>query len=169
MAFTEPFLLRVQKALVACIETVKPAGGYTFDLEGAVFRGRDIFGDSDPLPMVAILEPPVAPEELTSPRDSTGGYGEWDLLLQGFVDSDPTNPKNPTDPAHFLLADVKRALAKEKRKNGSYNCLGIEDGRVEIKSIGRGIVRPADEVSAKAYFYLPLTLRIAEDPEEPFA
>lgn len=169
MPFTRPFRLRIQDNLVACLELITPANGYTFDLTDSVFRGRDMFGDSDPLPMIAILEPPVAPEEIAAPRDHPGGYGDWDLLLQGFVDSDPSAPKHPTDPAHFLLADVKKALAKEKRKNGTYNALGFEDGRVEIKSIGRGIVRPADEVSARAYLYLPLTLRIAEDLEDPFA
>lgn len=165
---TEPFRLRVQKALCAALEEITPANGYTFDLTDAVFRGRDIFGDKDPLPMVAILEPPVPPEEIRAPRDSAGGYGDWDLLLQGFVDTDPTNVLNPTDPAHFLLADVKKRLAKEKVRNGTYNALGM-DNQVEIGPIGRGVVRPPDEISARAYFWLTLTLRVAEDPEDPFA
>lgn len=164
-----PFRLRVQDALTACLEQIRPINGYTFDLAGAVFRGRDTFGDSDPLPMVAILEPPVPPDQIDTPRDETGGYGTWELLLQGFVDSDPANPKNPTDPAHFLLADVKRALAKEKKRARDWLTLGFENGRVEIKAIGQGVVRPADEVSAKAYFWLNVTLRIAEDHEDPFA
>ena len=34
--------------------------------------------------------------------------------------------------------------------------------------IGPGVVRPPDEVSAKAYFWLTITLDLAEDLEHPY-
>lgn len=167
MSDPRPFRLRVQDALTAALEQITPTNGYTTDLTASVFRGRDLFGDDDPLPMVAILEPPVPPDSLELPV-SGQTYSEWDLLIQGFVDNDPLNPKNPTDPAHFLMADVKKALVKEKRRDRGHNALGMGT-QVEIYRIGQGVVRPADEVSSKAYFFLPIVLRIAEDTEDPFA
>lgn len=167
MAEDRPFRLRVQDALTAALEAITPTNGYTNDLTGSVFRGRDMFGDDDPLPMVAILEPPVEPDQLET-FSGHETWAEWDLLLQGFVDSDLAAPKHPTDPAHFLLADLKKALVKEKTRDEGFNAFGF-DGRVDIFRIGQGVVRPADDVSAKAYVLLPIVLRIAENHQDPFA
>lgn len=171
MAYDRPFRLRVLDALTDCLRNITPANGYAHDLSSAVFRGRAMFGDDDPLPMVSILEPPVAPDQIASSlADSAGG---WDLLVQGFVQDDRLNP---TDPAYLLLADVKRALALEqvRREGRMPNPLGMGGGagsgnEVTGIDIGAGVVRPADDVSAKAYFWLTLTLQVVEDPENPYA
>lgn len=167
----DPFRLRVLKALTSALEEIAPVNGYVNDVSSAVFRGRLYFGDADPLPMLSVLEPPIAPEQLPQPKDGTQSNGEWDLLIQGFVEDDKDNP---TDPAYTLLAEVKKQLAivkmqpeADRLKTGeSSHLLGIKG--VDKLEIGSGTVRPPDEVSAKAYFWLNVTLGIAEDLLLPY-
>jgi hypothetical protein len=164
----DPVTLRVLKAMTAALEEITPDNGYACDFAGRVFRGRIRFGPSDPVPMLCILESPIPLEQLPPPVDSSEGYGPWELVIQGFVKDDKLNP---TDPAHVALADVRRRLAIERRKtswdrpeNGIFGM-----GRFIHKMyIGRGVVRPPDEASEKAYFWLQVTLDIVEDMADPY-
>lgn len=160
-----PFRLRVLRALTALIEGVNPGAGYHHDLRGVVFRGRDTFGPEDPLPMISILEAPIPLETLISRNTNTGSGGEWELLIQGFT---PDDPLNPTDPGHHLMAEVKAVLAKEKQKERGRNLLNQGNRIMEIR-IGQGSVRPADEASDKAFFWLTLTLKMGEELADPYA
>lgn len=179
-----PFKTRALTALSEAIEEITPANGYETDLgrfthaDGQemrrVYRGRAFFGENDPLPMVAILERPDPADPLAEPPmlANTGTY-DWNLIVQGFVQDDKDDP---TDEAYALLADVRRRLAIEqarKEETGRIaDPLGLggrrERNRIEHLSFGPGVVRPADEVSAKAYFWLGVTLRTIEDPLFPF-
>lgn len=164
-----PFRLQILDAMTATLQGITTDNGYNYDLAESVFRGRAIFGDDDPLPLLSILEVPVPPDQIQAPPGSGTTTGDWDLIVQGFIEDDS---ENPTDPAHFLMADVKKALAVErKRRTGPHNMdmniLGME-GRVEDLSLGAGTVRPPDEISAVAYFWLPVTLKIVEDNENPY-
>lgn len=182
----DPFRLRVQKALAAALEPIKQRDPKTgeqkiADFVGRVFRGRDAFGNNDPIPMLSILEPPLPIDGIVPSATNTGGMGEWDLMIQGFL---PDDKENPTDPAHRLMADVKVALAAEKRRlqpgNRQPDPFGmgkavVLNGKnvgncvVEIKTIGPGVVRPPEiGVSNMAFFWLTLTLKIAEDIDNPF-
>lgn len=161
----DPFRLRVMKALTAALEEINPAAGYQFDLTGKVFRGRDIFGDSDPLPMISILEAIEEQAQLPTPAAGGASSGPWELLLQGFVEDDFVNP---TDPAHRLMAEVKKRLVEERIRDRQYNILGM-DGKVADLKISHGVVRPPDEVSGKAYFWLRLTLVVVENLQDPYA
>jgi hypothetical protein len=152
------------KALTAALEEITVVNGYQHDLPGRVFRGRVIFGERDPVPMVSILEVPLPLEQIVSPRDATESAGGWDLMIQGFVEDDS---KNPTDPAHRLLADVKKRLALEKRRVTAGEVFGMN--AISGIRIGPGVVRPPDEVSAKAYFWLSLVIEMVEDLADPFA
>jgi len=173
---TDPFRLRVQKVIASTFaDTIKPDNGYTFDLTDSVFRGRLYFGDTDPVPMVSILEPPMPLEALRAPPNASTSQGEWMLLIQGFVDDDS---ENPTDPAHILMADVKRCLVVQQKRQHAlpkrgYNPFGLNDldapNRLESFKIGAGVVRPPEpQVSNKAYFWLSLALKIVEDNGDPF-
>lgn len=158
----DPFRLRVLKALSAALEEVEFEGG---TMVGKSFRGRVVYGDDDPLPMLSVLEPPIPLDVLFSKGDNTHSTGPWELLVQGFVKDDP---QNPTDPAHHLMATTKARLVQEKRRDRGKNILGME-GRVVEMFIGQGSVRPADDISHRAFFWLTLTLRLAENLEDAYA
>lgn len=160
----DPFRLRVLKALTAALEEITPENGYRFSLTGSVFRGRDIFGDSDPLPMVSILEAIEEKTQLPAPFAGRESTGPWELLIQGFVEDDYLNP---TDPAHALMAEVKQRLARERLRGRHYAILGM-DGKVTELKMSHGVVRPPDEVSGKAYFWLRLTLEVVENLIDPY-
>lgn len=160
----DPFRLKVMKALTLALEEISVADGYQHDLAGRIYRGRVMFGERDPIPMLSILEVPLPLDQIVSPRDATASAGGWDLMIQGFVEDDA---KNPTDPAHRLLADVKKRLALEKRRVTLGEVFGIN--AISGIRIGPGVVRPPDEVSAKAYFWLGLVIEMVEDLADPYA
>lgn len=156
--------LRILKALTALIEEVTVANGFQHDLPGAVFRGRRLFTSNDPLPMVSILEY-LRPDLV----ETGAGYSrnknqeDFDLLIQGWAEDDP---KNPTDPAHNLLADVKKKVAEIRDETSSnYRLGGLT---VDLRQDG-GVVRPPEETSAKASFYFRVTLTFVEDVGNPYA
>lgn len=165
-----PFRLRVLQALTKTIEQITPENGYTNDLRGCVFRGRTVYDDSHPLPMVSIMEPPIPLEVMLSREMNPNSTGDWELLIQGFVRNDH---ENPSDPAHILMAEVKSVLVKEKKRSRGRDILGIGFGRsssgILDMQIGQGSVRPADDISSHAYFWLTLTLQLAENLEDPYA
>ncbi len=177
---TDPFRLRVQKAIATALSQINEDDGYSLNFTGKVFRGRLIFGDNDPVPMISIIEPPLPNEMRPSPLVSAAEDGWWDIIVQGFVRDDRDNP---TDPAHVAMADVKKRLAQEVKRKGEGsernqpNPFGVnydETGArrkniVEQFKIGAGVVRPPEEaVSTKAYFWLTLKLKIVEDNSDPF-
>lgn len=176
MAFDYPIRLEIQRRLSAILRDISPGNGYVSDMSAAedsaancVFRGRLIYGDNDPLPMLSLLEVPIPIDQLPPPADSSQSSGLWEMMIQGFALDDRVNP---TDPAHVLMADVKKRLAREKKKTDwdkpEQGILGL--GRfVTNMYIGPGVVRPPDEVSAKAYFWLTITLDLAEDLDDPYA
>jgi len=169
MAFDNVLRLQVQKNLSAVLGTISVADGYSYDMpESSVFRGRAVFGDDDPIPMLSILEVPIPLDQRGSPIDSELSHGSWELMIQGWVKDDK---QNPTDPAHPLLADVKKRLAIERAKanemdNPEDGIFGLGDHVTGLR-IGPGVVRPPDQLSAKAYFWLTITLDLAEDLADP--
>ncbi len=180
----DPFRLRVMMALTDVLEGISISGGYKHDMAGSVFRGRNIFGDAggdeeggDPIPMISILEAPIAPEQIRPPEESSKSTGLWDLLIQGFVEDDKVNP---TDPAYRLAADCTKALAIAKNATSAARhtggkpqpIMGIRapNGNPAILDIyiGAPVCRPPDEVSGKAYFWLGITFKLAENLESPY-
>lgn len=172
-----PFRLRCMLNLTARFETIErvesDASPYAYnlapdvDVGGRVFRGRAIFGENDPIPMLSILEDPRAFDMVHGPGGSEITDGDWPLIVQGFVDDDF---ENPTDPAHWLMADVKRVLAAARKESGNLLGQGAKAPMVDKIAFGAGVVRPPDnEVSTKAYFLLPVILSVVEDHENPFA
>jgi hypothetical protein len=159
-----PFRLRVLKSLSILIEQVNPDNGCHFDLRGKVFRGRVRFDKDDPIPMVSILEAPIPAEVSQSRGSNPKSTGNWELLIQGFADDDRANP---SDAAHHMMAEVKAILAKEKQRENGNDMLGT-GGRVFEMQIGQGSVRPPDDPTNEAFFWLTLTLKLAEDLEEPY-
>jgi hypothetical protein len=162
MSETFPFRLRVLRALTDRLSSISPATGYVNDLDEAVFRGRIAFGENDPDTMLSILEPPLPPEPIVTPQKGKEQISIWELLIQGFV---PDDKEHPTDPAHILLADVRKMLTVIRGEDP--DILG-QSKRVREITLGSPIVRPPDEISSSAYFYLPVQLKISEDLSDPY-
>lgn len=163
-----PIRLEILKRMTDVLKEITPANGYVTDILDHVYRGRGVYGDETPLPALSILEAPIPLDQLPSAKDNQSLAGQWELVVQGWVDDDR---KNPTDPAQVLLADVKKRLAIERKKldwdKPEDGIFGL--GRfVTAMYIGAGVVRPPEEISAKAYFWLTITLDIAEDMAEPY-
>lgn len=163
----DPTRLRVLKALTDVLASITPANGYQHDLTGSVFRGRDIFGYNDPLPMISILEQieDDPRDQGAVPVDSPVQHAAWTLQIQGFVQDDRDNP---TDPAHHLMAEVKKRLIEERIRHRQRDIFGMGDVVTDLR-LSHGVVRPADEVSDKAYFWLRMTLTLVENLAEPYS
>lgn len=167
----DPKRLVLLKAICAHLEaTVRRSRGYNFDLDGRVFRGRAVFGDDEPLPMVSVVDHPN-PKPETNPDKSTGSVQveDYPLLVHGWVADDRVNP---TDPAHLLMADVKKALAMlmDPRAPVTHRLpVPSAPGGLMIASrISGGVVRPPDTLSCRAYFFLPYTVTFKESLADPF-
>ncbi len=167
MQIDNPLRLEIQKRLSTLLETITVANGFKQTVDKC-YRGRIIFGDETKVPCLSILESPIPLDQIESPKGATESAGTWELVVQGWVVDDKTNP---TDPAHVLMADVKKVLATERKKVQSQHdlggILGLDRG-VRDLYIGAGVVRPPDDISSKAYFWLTMTLDIVEDLEEPY-
>lgn len=165
----EPFRLRLQRTLTDKFEEIGPPH-YEHSMEGRVFRGRAFFGENDPLPMISILEEPADPDADLGPPESASGTSTYTLLVQGFAEDDFDNP---TDPAHHLMAHVKAKLSEiRKTRHEVTGLLGFGETSpiVDALEFAGGVVRPPDgEVSAKAYFWLRVTMKLVEDHDNPFA
>lgn len=152
--------LRVLKALTSAIED-----GNDAVLKDKVFRGRTVYGETDPTPMVSILEAPIPLDAVKSSNGNPNQTGPWELLIQGWAEDDR---KNPTDPVHRLMGEVKKTLVEQRRLQDGFGILGM--GKFVTKlQVGQGSCRPADEVSSRAYFWLIVTLTICEKLDDPFA
>lgn len=162
---TEPLRLRILKALTAALQEITIANGYASDLGMNVFRGKEYFGDDQVVPMVAILESPDEDFQEPPPQFSGANSGTWRIFIQGWVEDDM---ENPTDPAHILMADVKKRLAIEARIAQKHNAFGM-GGAVDRLTFSPGVVRPPDAISGKAYFWIVLHLMVIEDLTNPYS
>ena len=162
----DPKRLRVLKAISAVLQQVTVADGYQHDLSlaGRVARGRLMFGDNSPTPMVAVNEP-LNPDREAKRADARGTLAaeRWSLLVQGWAADDDANP---TDPAHLLMADVKKALATINVEGHANYRLGGLVGKITLEP---GTVRPPErEVSDKAFFWLHAIVELVENTLDPY-
>lgn len=139
-------------------------------LAGAVFRGRAVFGDNDPETMVSILEAPRGSQSRYT-EDGNTRIGQWALFIQGWC---PDDKRNPTDNIYSVLEDVERQLDRITRtrvsdggsKYPEHFFLGAAlngDGYlINSFEVGEPVVRPpAEGVSSKSFFYLPVQVGLA--------
>ncbi len=147
---------------------VSVVNGYSYDLAGNVFRGRLTFGQDDPLPRLSFLEGLNPDREPVVAGDGNSTqFDRWIVLLQGQVADDPVNP---TDPAHALLADVKSALGKLQKRliQDREHFDGTPIKQLDSFGIEPGTVRPPDEISNKAFFWMRIVLKLVEDVDDPY-
>lgn len=130
-----------------------------------VFRGRVQFGEGDELPVLSILEVPLQPEGVFAGRDGQSSKVGWELVFQGFI---ADNPVHPTDPAHYFLAAVKKRLIALRRDANKDKGILELDGFVDALTFNSGVVRPPDETSAVAHFWMTVYLELVEDLSDPY-
>jgi hypothetical protein len=168
--------LAVLKALTTHLETeVAIANGYQYDLAGHVFRGRLYFAAEESVPQISIIEA-LNPDR--DPRRAGHDDGvqppqhneNWVLLVQGW---DKDDKLNPTDPAHGLMADVKKALAKLVTGPNPMTGLGGHaayrlGGLINGLELEPGTVRPPEEISSRAFFYIRVIVNLADKIADPY-
>lgn len=166
MADTKRLLLI--KALCNYLRTeITVAHGYHFNL-ASVRRDKKNFGKELELPAVAVLEnfnPDRVPSEIGGVVGRKQTYDQI-YLLNGWVDdSEQTTGDEPTDAAHRLMGDVKKALGKLLVPR---NQSGFFDGLATTLHIEPGVVRPPDEQSEKAYFWMRVRMEVVEMVGDPY-
>lgn len=157
--------LTILKAITTLLKTVTKVNGYQFDLSNSVWRGITVFGEGHPVPCVSLLESLNPDRDMQQAGVDNGRKqtDKWVLLIQGWVDDDSDNP---TDPAHALMADVKKALAQVWDSSSEYYRLG--NNLIATAAMEPGTVRPPDDNSSKAYFYLRFIVTVSETPSDPY-
>lgn len=164
--------LAALKVLSSWLAGITPGNGYEFDLSGpaAISRGRTIIGADTPLPSLSILESPKPDVGLFAGFRGYTFSEDWLLLVQGWVADDKANP---TDPAYALAAAVQKRLSgliAEKASGSPVNPdVYMLGGRAATILIGPYVVRPPEnQVSSKAFFFLPLRVGIQTDVSQPY-
>ncbi len=162
--------LRILKALTAHLQTLTPTADWDFDLTDSVYRGRTVFGDETPLPMVSILDNQRPDIGLFAAEERTKRAEDWILLVQGWVADDKANP---TDEAFNFLAAVEQKLSEVTSTNSQgdprFPDAYMLSGLITGLRIGPGIARPPQEgLSSRAFFYLPLTVSLSTDLTNQF-
>lgn len=173
---TDSRQLDILKRLTAHLEGITVAAGYEFDLAGRVFRGRRLYGESDPIPMLSIVEHLDPDIVINTAGDNNRLRQEtWILLVQGWVDS--AKDQFPTDEAYQLKAAVMKRLFRLidiRPEDGtplfpSEYMLGVYHKSISDISVGPGIVSgPREGVSSKAFFYLPVGVGLITDLSDLF-
>lgn len=177
----ECYRLNVLKKLTAHLELMNPDDGFSgavagLDLRTKVHRGRLLFGDNDPVPMLSIVEFPRPGAGTYADNEETTRSAEWPLVLQGWCENDT---QNPSDPAYNLMADVVQQLSKINVKDSAYYLLGKPDPSDPLAAVrnyniagirlGPGVVRPPEgQLSTHAFFYLPIWVKLAEISNKPY-
>lgn len=163
-----PVQLVVLKRLTNHLAGMTEAGGYGFDMAGRVFRGRVLLGAETELPALTILEAPDpvignAADDAGLVRDTP-----WRVFIQGFVEDDKIHP---LDPVYYFKAAVQRRLAEinaERHGQPEFPAVYRLGGLIEELQVGIGVARPPQQgVSDKAFFWLPVTIRMRFDSRRP--
>lgn len=160
--------LQILKRLTAHLEGINGADPYEHDLRGNVFRGRSVYGTTDPLPLVSILEGKAADYGSFADENQSVRKDSWLLLIQGWTKNDTLNP---TDPVYSLLADVELRLSDivaVERGVPKFSGVYMLGGLISSLTIAAPVVRPPDDgVSDKAFFYLPVLVGLKSDLTKP--
>ena len=160
--------LHVLKRLTTFLEGITVANGYAHGLAGRVSRGLSFVSAETPLPWVNIVEN-LNPDR--NPLETNEGLiqrDDWILLVQGWVETDEDD-LYPADKAHALMADVKRRLSRiiDPGDPTSRNPDYLLGGEIEGFLCEPGVVRPPDEISSTAYFYLRVVVELVEHLDDP--
>lgn len=169
--------LAILKALTTHLEGITPLNGYAYDMSTSVFRGRLIFGEDDPVPLISIVEHLAADVTVdVAGLENVDRSETWVLLVQGWVEQ---TAGHPTDDAYNLKAATELRLSECIRMDDKTGdamfpdayMLGFHKTAIKGMSIGPGVVSTANRETAsnKAFFYLPVGIGLVTTIYEPFA
>lgn len=161
--------LAILHAITNHLEGIDGIDPYEFSLKGKVFRGRSTFGQTDPIPLVSILEGKAADYGQFADERNVVRHDSWLLMLQGWVTDDILNP---TDPAYRLLADVELRLsdiiATNEHGRPKFPGIFMLGGLISSLTVAQPVVRPPEDgLSTKAFFYLPVLVGLKSDLSKP--
>lgn len=166
----------ILRRLTELLETISYTSynGDEIDLNGAVSRGRALYGDETPVTYIALLEKPRQLLGEGGGEQKTVYQGPWDILIQGFARDDSMHP---LDPGYELLAHVEQKMARviQEAPSGMRGGMYPEDYFLGLKELINSfgfimpIVRPPDnDVSNTAYFFMPVSIGLVTDMASPF-
>lgn len=175
MPANESLRLTVMKRLCQHLsDTIVAGDDYTYTIGENVHRGRIKFTEDDAVPAISVLEnidPDRYPRRAGQDEGAPLQKDDFILLLHGWCEDDKVNP---SDNVYELLADVKKALALlvlddhpqlVPRKHENFMLGGLITGM----TMEPGTVRPPQEqVSSNCTFWLRVTLKVVEDPNDPY-
>lgn len=171
-----PKRLLVIERLRDLLQTISTDNQYNVDIGGRVSIGVAEFGDNMITPFLSILESPAS--DLGEFAGSNyGRLEEWTLLIQGWIDSqfcyDGSDVDNPTRNAYYLAADVEKCLAKTvaispERGTPLDKAWYHLGGLVNDIKIAPPVVRPPDNSSPKAWFYMALRIEMPISVLNPY-
>lgn len=169
----DSYRLAPLKLLTTHLQGISKANGYEYNLgitaqypKGCVFRGRTLFGEGDPIPMLSILESPRADVGSFAGENGTERKDKFNLLIQGWAHDDVDNP---TDPAYALMEAVEHRLQRIIAVNAHSGNETYPDEYMLGRTIGDLIVFPGSvrppmaQVSSKAFFYLPVQMTLVRN------
>lgn len=171
MADTRPVPIRLQvmRALTAHLEGINGPDAAGFDLRGAVYRGRNVFG-TDVMEAhsawLSILEGPRPDTVIRTGENNETRNEWWPLLLQGWIKEDD-DAEHPLDACYYLLDQVERRLNRILDMNGksgfpTYPNEFLLGRLIQGFHFGPGTIRPpTDGISSKAFMYMPVRIGLA--------
>lgn len=153
--------LTILKALTAHLE-----GMTEYDVAGKVWRGRTRPADESKQPFIIMFEMP--PEDFQDHADQRTSSMPWYIGVQGYIVPDRVHP---TDPAHNLMAAVKKRLGMLTDDGGASSMPDewMLGGLVENIEVDGGMCFEDDETTNCCYFALKLTLTLVENLGNPYA
>lgn len=145
---------------------------YRWDLRGKVIRHKTVVGTEIPVPLLAVLEATKPIDPLFADTGKQVALESWQLLLQGFA---PDQDTAAMDSAYNLKAAVVARLGRIVAEEGSPPKPAFPEdymlgNLLTSFTLNQGVVRPPDaQVSAHAFFYIPLLLQLKTDVRNPYA
>lgn len=169
---TDTKQLVIMQRLTVLLEGITPANGYDYDLTGRVFRGKSVFGASEIVPFVSILESlRPDPTPLEAGAENVRREEDWELLIQGWA---TTTQANPTDALYNLKGALEHRLARMVTMDANGSPKFPDDYRlgriINSARIGPGVVRAATpQTGGTEALYLPLIVRYTANVSDPWA
>lgn len=158
--------LAVIKTLTELLQGITPANGFVSDLSTAVFRGITVFSNTDPLPMVCVVENPEPKSETTWVGDRTRYKHKFELYIQGFADAGQTaTTHNSPDAAYDLMAEVQKQLALIVTPGNEFYRLRNLIVSFEVTP---GTVRQDEGTGTHPMFLMLARIEVAENFADPY-